>query len=208
MRKSAPFGITYGLANLIIRSDTIVLSALVPLSELGNFSAANAILGMAYVVSWLFGSVVLPEMVRLSASAEKLKSYVQKWVRLIALTMTPCALFAFWFAPKLMNVLYGPAFYRSGALASVMALACPFVFLNSVHTNLAIATNRKEVLMGLFVATTAATVILDAVLGHLFGPMGVASAIVIREVGMLAGFWIIGSRVPAGVTQLDYHVSS
>jgi O-antigen/teichoic acid export membrane protein len=48
---SAPFGVSYGLANLIVRADTIVLAALVPLSELGNFSAPNAILAMAYVVS-------------------------------------------------------------------------------------------------------------------------------------------------------------
>ena len=36
-----------------------MLAALVPLSKLGNFSAPNAILAMAYVVSWLFGTVVV-----------------------------------------------------------------------------------------------------------------------------------------------------
>ena len=66
MRKSAPFGITYGLANLIVRLDTLVLSALVPLSILGIFSAANSILIVVYVSAWLLGSVLLPEMVRLS----------------------------------------------------------------------------------------------------------------------------------------------
>jgi len=206
--KSAPFGVSYGLANLIVRADTIVLAALVPLSELGNFSAPNAILAMAYVVSWLFGTVVLPEMVRRSPSPESLRSYARTWVRWIAITMTPCTLLAFWAAPWLMNVLYGPGFYRSGALASVMALACPFIFLNSVYTNVAIATNSKTGLMGLFAMTAAAAVLLDLVLGRAFGAIGVAWAIVIREVGMLAGLWMLTSRASAPVTQLDCGLSS
>jgi O-antigen/teichoic acid export membrane protein len=206
--KSAPFGVSYGLANLIVRADTIVLAALVPLSELGNFSAPNAILAMAYVVSWLFGTVVLPEMVRRSASPENLKSYAKRWVRWIAIVMTPCTLLAFWAAPRVMNVLYGPAFYRSGSLASVMALACPFIFLNAVYTNLAIATNSKTGLMGLFATTAAVAVVLDLVLGRAFGAPGVAWAIVVREVGMLVGLWALTSRAAAPVTQLDCGLSS
>src|SRR5208283_5579895 len=206
--KSAPFGVSYGLANLIVRADTIVLAALVPLSELGNFSAPNAILAMAYVVSWLFGTVVLPEMVRKSPSPESLRSYARTWVRWIAITMTPCTLLAFWAAPTLMGMLYGPAFHRSGALASVMALACPFIFLNSVYTNLAIATNSKTGLMGLFAMTAAVAVLLDLVLGRAFGAIGVAWAIVIREMGMLAGLWMLTSRASAPVTELDCGLSS
>jgi O-antigen/teichoic acid export membrane protein len=208
MRKSTPFGITYGLANLTVRSDTIVLSTLVPVSELGNFSAANSILLVVYVASWLFGSVLLPEMVRMTALPESLKIHVKKWARLIALALTPCALLVFFTAPKLMILLFGPAFYRSGALASIMALAWPFIFLNSVYTSLAIATNCKNIFMGLFAATAVVAVILDLLLGRPFGSMGVASAIVIREAGMLAGFWFLTSRVAASASPLGCPVSS
>jgi O-antigen/teichoic acid export membrane protein len=206
--KSAPFGISYGLANLIVRADTIVLVALVPLSELGNFSAPNAILAMAYVVSWLFGTVVLPEMVRRSASPEDLKNYAKTWARWIAVTLTPCTVIAFLVAPRLMNVLYGPAFSRSGALASVMALACPFIFMNSIYTNVAIATNRKTGLVVLFAITATVAVLLDLAFGRAFGAIGVAWAIVIREAGTLAGLWMLTSRASAPVTQLDCGLSS
>src|SRR4029077_328668 len=95
MRKSAPFGITSGLANLIIRSDTVVLSMLVPLSVLGTFSAPNSILLIVYVSAWLLGSVVLPEMVRLSTAEEGLRNYVRKWTRLLSFTSIPVAVVAF-----------------------------------------------------------------------------------------------------------------
>ena len=207
MRKSTPFGITYGLANLIVRADTVVLSALVPLSVLGTFSAPNSILLVVYVAAWLLGTVLLPEMVRLSASAGALKFYVRKWTRLLTLTTLPCAILASLAAPKVMVLLFGAAFYRSGALASVMALACPFIVLNSVYTNLAIALNSKGVFTGLFAATAVITIGLDFIVGRAFGPMGIAVAIVIREVGMMTGFWLLMFRRPSAVAQVAYPAS-
>jgi O-antigen/teichoic acid export membrane protein len=203
MRKSAPFGITSGLASLIVRSDTVVLSTLVPLSVLGTFSAPNSILLIVYVSAWLLGSVVLPEMVRLSAAEERLRNYVSKWTRLLSLASIPVAVVAFLAAPKFIPLLFGPAFNRSGALASVMALACPFILLNSVYTNFAIAMNKRAVFTGLFAGTAVLAVGLDFLLGRAFGPMGIATAIVIREASLLAGFWILMSYKPSQARQVE-----
>jgi O-antigen/teichoic acid export membrane protein len=208
MRKSTPFGITYGLATLIVRSDTVVLSTLVPLSVLGAFSAANSILVVVYVAGWLLGSVLLPEMVRLSVTAEGLRLYVRRWTRLLGFTTIPCALLAFLAAPKMMLLLFGPSLVQSGGLASVMVLACPFILLNAVYTNFAIAMNDRVVFTGLFAATAVIAIGLDIILGRAFGPIGVATAIVIREAGMLVGFWILMFRRTSPAAQVGYPVSS
>ena len=203
MGKSAPFGITSGLANLIIRSDTVVLSTLVSLSVLGTFSAPNSILAIVYVASWLLGSVLLPEMVRLSATAESLRLYVRKWIRLLTLTSVPVAFLAFLAAPKVIPLLFGPGFDRSSVLASVMAWACPFILVNSVYTNFAIAMNKRSVFTGLFAVTAVLAVGLNFMLGRAFGPMGIAGAIVIREASLLAGFWVLMSRNPSQAGQAE-----
>ena len=208
MRKSAPFGITSGLANLIVRSDTVVLSTLVPLSVLGTFSAPNSILLIVYVSAWLLGSIVLPGMVRLSATEEGLRQYVKKWTRVLSLTSIPVAAVAFLAAPKFIPLLFGPAFDQSGALASVMALACPFILLNSVYTNFAIALNKRAVFTGLFAGTAVLAVGLNFLLGRAFGPMGIATAIVIREASLLAGFWILMSRKPSRARQAESSLGS
>jgi O-antigen/teichoic acid export membrane protein len=44
MRRSVPLGLGYALANLIVRADVVVLSLLVPLPEIGQFSAADNLL--------------------------------------------------------------------------------------------------------------------------------------------------------------------
>jgi len=208
IRKSMPLGIGNGLANTIIRLDTIVLAALVTPLELGSFSAANTLLAVFYVACWLFGSVLLPEMVRLSSSPEVLRTYTRKWAFWIVLTMTPCVLLAFWAAPRMMMLLYGPAFSRSGVLASTMALACPLILLNSLYASLAIATSEKAVYLGIFAATASVTLVLDVFFGRAFGAMGIASAIVIREAGMLAGFWLLMSRSPSPAAQVGYPIIS
>jgi O-antigen/teichoic acid export membrane protein len=208
MRKSAPFGITSGLANLIVRSDTVVLSTLVPLSVLGTFSAPNSILLIVYVAAWLMGSVLLPEMVSLSANAEGLKHYVKRWAKLLSFTSVPIAILACLAAPRCISLLFGPAFDRSGALASVMALACPCILLNSVYTNFAIAMNKRAIFTGLFAGTAVLAVGLNFLLGRAFGPMGIAAAIVIREASLLAGFWVLMGRKSSQATQLDSPLSS
>jgi O-antigen/teichoic acid export membrane protein len=208
IRRSMPLGIGNGFANAIIRLDTIVLAALVTPSELGRFSAANTLLVIFYVASSLFGSVLLPEMVRLSGSLEALRTYTKKWAFWIVVTMTPGALLVFWAAPKLMVLLYGSAFSKSGILASTMALACPVILLNSLYANIAIATNSKAIYLGIFAATAAATLALDFFLGRAFGSTGIASAIVIREAGMFGGLWLLMSRVPSPAAQVGYPITS
>jgi O-antigen/teichoic acid export membrane protein len=202
IRRSMPLGIANGLGNAIIRLDNIILAALATLPELGAFSAANTLLAVFYVACWLFGSVLLPEMVRLSSSPEALRTYARKWALWIVSTMTPCVLLVFWAAPKLVVLLYGPAFFRSGTLASTMALACPLILLNSLCANLAIATNSKSIYLGIFAATAALTLGLDFFLGRGFGAIGVAAAIVIREAGMFGAFWLLMSRSPSPAAQV------
>lgn len=200
MRKSAPFGISYGFANLIVRIDTIVLSALVSLAALGAFSAANTVLLFVYVSSWLLGSIVLPEMVRRNGDPEKLRLLVDKWARTATVVMVPSAALACWAAPQMITVLFGKSFATSGTVASVMALASPFIVLNSIYTSLAIALNRRAIFVGLFAATAIAAFALDFLLGRTFGARGVAWAIVLREAGMFLGFLVLMWRAGVAVT--------
>lgn len=208
VRIAAPLGIAYGLANLIIRLDTIVLSGFVSLADLGSFSATNSLLLIVYVCAWLSGSILLPDMVRLSSDAESLKAYANQWVRWVILVTLPGAPLASLVAPKAVALLYGASFASGGALGSVMVMACPFIFLNSIYTAYAIATNNRAILLGIYGGTTLATLALDFFLGRTFGSMGVASAIVAREAGMLLGFWLLTSRVSAPAAELELRPSS
>ena len=208
LKLAAPFGIAYGLANLIIRLDTIILSTFTSLAGVGVFSAANTILLMVYVSSWLFSSILLPNMVRLARKRESLAAYANQWMRWVLLVTVPCAVLASLAAPRALTLLYGPNFASSGLIGSATALACPFILLNSVYTAHVIAGNRRTVLLEIYGAAALATLVLDFVLGRAFGPIGIAVAIVLREAGMLLGFWILISYPTPSTAELKVRAVS
>jgi O-antigen/teichoic acid export membrane protein len=207
-RRSLPFGIAYGFANLIVRLDVIILSFLVPLSVLGAFSAANSVLLIVYLAAWLFGSLLLPEMLRLSSAQKELAQYVRTWTRVVWMVSLPAILLAYLGAPKIVVRLYGPSFVQSGALTSIMVLAIPFILMNAVYTSLAIATHRKTAVVALLVTTAAATILLDFIAGRFFGPAGVAEAMVIREAALFFGLLLVLSRRHFSTTELEYNAAS
>jgi O-antigen/teichoic acid export membrane protein len=203
IKMAAPFGIAYGLANLIVRADTIVLAMFAPLADVGAFSAADSILLIVYVSAWLFGSILLPEMVCLSSQPESLKAFANQWSRWVVLITVPCALFVALVAPRGIVLLYGPAFAGSGVLGSVMVLACPLILLNSIYTTLAFATNRRAIFLSVYGTSALATLALDVFLGRAFGATGIAIAIVIREAAMLLGFWLLTAHFAAPTAGLQ-----
>jgi O-antigen/teichoic acid export membrane protein len=205
MRRSIPFGLAYALANLIVRLDVLVLSVLVSLSEIGQFSAADNLLVIVYLASWLFGSVLLPEMVQLSESAERLARFMKEWIRITLLVVVPAALICFLVAPKVIVALYGTDFVHAGTLASWMVLACPSIVLNSLFLHYAIATGAKRTYLGILFVTALFAVVLNYFLARSFGAAGVAAAILIRESLISFAFWLRHSR--AGGTAVELGVS-
>ena len=194
LQAAAPFGIAYGFANLIIRSDTIILSTLTSLTGVGVFSAANTMLLMVYLSGWLLTSILLPEMARIAERPASLTAYARRWARYVTMVSAPGAALISLVAPRGILLLYGTAYAASGLIGSAMALACPFILLNSIYAARAIAADRKSVFLGIYGAGILATLALDFTLGHRFGPLGIAVAIVIREAGTLLAFWFFLSR--------------
>jgi O-antigen/teichoic acid export membrane protein len=201
--KSTPLGVTYALANLIVRLDVLIVSTLFPLIAVGVFSAASNLLLIFYLVSWLFGSVLLPEMIALNGAAERLFQFVAKWNRIVVFTMAPIAVAGFFLAPTVTTLLYGAPYAAAGKLASVMVLACPFIALNSIQMNLAFALNARHTSLGIFFAATLLTCFLDFLFGARYGMLGVAIAIVIREFAVFLGFWALRSRIVVRSPQLS-----
>ena len=111
-------------------------------------------------------------------------------------------------APKVMVLLYGPGFAKSGAIAATMVLACPLILLNTLYANLAIATNLKNRLSGSIRGNSGAHAGAGLLFGRGFGAMGVAAAIVIREGGMFGGFWMLMSRHPWATAEVGYLITS
>jgi len=197
IRRSILLGLGYALANLIVRLDVVILSFVVALPELGQFSAADNLLVVVYLAAWLFASVLLPEMVKLSDSADVLDRFLTRWTRIAYTFVLPASLFLFFIAPLVITSLYGSEFAHAGALASWMILACPFIVSNSLSLHHTIAMGAKHAYLKIMFATALSVVILDYFLARYFGSTGVVAAILIRESLLSVLLWLRHSRIRA-----------
>jgi len=203
MRRSFLLGLGYALANLIVRADVVVLSLLVPLPEIGQFSAADNLLVVTYLAAWLLGSVLLPEMVQLSDSTDRLDQFMSRWIRLAAKIAIPAALILFLIAPRAITALYGPDFAHAGVLASWMILACPFIVFNSLFLHHTIAIGAKLAYLRIMFVAAVFAALLAYFLGRRFGAAGVVAAILIRESLLSVVLWLRHSRISGAGVEIE-----
>lgn len=195
LRYSTPFGVSFTLASFFLRMDLMVLVWIAPVGVVGHFAAAQQVLVVVYVVSWLFGSVLLPELVRLSSLRAALDAYIARWTKFLSLTSVPVAVIGAIGGKFAMRTVYGEAFAAAGTTFSVLFLAIPFILLNALYLNRAIAVGAKSLYLTTYCVTAAAGLALDLVLTVTLGIIGTALAALLREVGMfiLLQFWGVRS---------------
>jgi O-antigen/teichoic acid export membrane protein len=191
---STPIGGACVLSSIILRMDVLAIALLFSASQVGHFAAANNGLIIIYLVGSLFGNVLLPEMVKTSPSC--LEEYLTRWRRIIYSATIPVSLGAALIATPLVGLVYGESFHDAGKLAAVMALALPFIILNYLYFNRAIALKHHRSYLFVYVRTALLAIILDFTFAYTIGPIGVAAAIVIREALMFA-MYVTSARAVA-----------
>lgn len=182
VRDATPMGATFTLTTLALRCDVVLLSWMVSPVSLGHFAAAQSFLVLLSVASWLFGSVLLAEMSRLSHDHDALQYYVARWARRVAAVVTPAAIIATWAAPLALRAIFGEAFDAASGIVAILVLAAPFLFLNALYLNRAIALGLRSVYLGGYAAAFAVALLLDFALVRPYGATGIAVAAVVREI--------------------------
>jgi len=190
MKRSTPIGITYVMSGITMRADIIVLSALGSRSDVGHFAAAHMGVVLFYSLSWLFGSVLLTDFTRLAGNPSEFDRYANRWTKLLISVGGVGALVLYFVAPPAVLLLYGSEFAITARLASIMILALPLILLNAVYLSRAIAIDGKQVYLGTYFGVSVVAVTLDILLARLYGSMGVAFAIVVRELLIFLSFRI------------------
>jgi O-antigen/teichoic acid export membrane protein len=207
LKRSTPIGMTYVLAGLMMRTDIIVLSALGSRSDVGHFAAAHMGVVLFYSLSWLFGSVLLTDFTRLASDPSKFDGYAARWTKMLLSAGGVGALALYFVAPPAVLFLFGNDFAITARLASIMILALPLILLNAVYLSRAIAIGAKWVYLGAYLGTSAVAITLDILLARAYGGVGVAFAIVARELLIFFIFRIqatVSSRRSMVIAELSY----
>jgi O-antigen/teichoic acid export membrane protein len=191
-RISMPMGLTFGMANLGVRLDVVMLSLVVSAEKVGQFAAAQSLYVITSVVSWLFGSVLLAEMSRIARDQPALSRYVAHWTRLLLATTLPAAIAGVWLAPWILRAAFGNNIHAAIDAVTVLVLATPLLFLNSLllnrsiargHTGTYVTSQAGALTVGLLTALVAAPAL---------GGLGVALAATAAREGTLLTLLLSG----------------
>jgi PST family polysaccharide transporter len=194
--RSTPMGASFTIAGTILRLDVVILSIVAGTAAAGVFAAAQTPIVMVYVVSWLFGSVLLPDLTRLADSAIELRRFVREWSRILAYFVFPGTIAAMLLGPSIMRMLFGRGFHQTGTLFLIMIAATPFILLSSLYVNQSIALRNPRMYFGAYVALALVAVGLDFLLVRKWGALGIAVAVLVREFALYLGLRLCALQIP------------
>jgi O-antigen/teichoic acid export membrane protein len=186
---SLPIGLTIALQALNLRLDVLALGIFGNKLELGRFQAAAWFLVGTFLCVSLLLNVVFPKLSRLLQNpGDRSRIYVDSLIKNGSL-LSMAASFVVWVgAPWILRWIYGPSLATAVILLRTLALALPFMFLNTMMSYVFIAARLRAVYLGTLAWGVALGSLLAVVFALRYGATGVAVADVIREFAMTCAF--------------------
>lgn len=179
---AAPIGLTIGLQALNIRFDVVAAGIFSDDLDLGRFQAAAWFLVGTFLCVSLLMNVVFPKLSRLlQKPSERSRAYVESLLKNGSLLAIAGSLMVWLGAPWILRWFFGASLGTAVDLLRIIALALPFMFLNTMLSYVFIAARLRAVYLGTFAWGVGIGCLLSVVLAKRYGVTGVAVADVIRE---------------------------
>jgi O-antigen/teichoic acid export membrane protein len=166
------------IAALSSRLDTVLLSHLKGLSELGIYASAARLYEASLMLSTIANIVVFPRLSQLYATNPQafrhLLDRCLRWTMLAGLPMVLCGMAV---APVLIRVVYIPSLWGAAPVLQCLFIATWLMALDQLLSSTMIATQSQRHDLSAMVLGTLATVVLIALFSHGFGLTGAAAGL-------------------------------
>jgi O-antigen/teichoic acid export membrane protein len=199
---SLPVALFSLLGILHFRIDTVLLSLLGSLDDVGTYSAAYRFPEQVLFIPGLFIAAVYPLLAGYAARDDpRIGPTVSRSLAFLLLIAFPLTAATALLAPDLIELVAGPDFEDAVDPLRVLAFATAFMFANTLFSSLLIVYHEQRRLAWLIAIALLANVGLNLVLIPLFGPMGAAASTVATEGA--SGVVLAGWAVRRGRLSLD-----
>lgn len=186
-----------GLAMVFRRANqqvgTLVLAALAPSLAVGLFNAAYKIVQMVDMIPFTLSLPLFPPIARLAGeSRDRLFLLLAQAWRMFMIVAAPLAVWLWLMAPRLIELLFGPAYADAANSLRAMAVAVLLLFATALYPYLFSSLQQQRTYSLGAVACFVANLALGAILIPLYGHLGAALAMVVSEaIFFLTGAWAL-----------------
>ncbi|MBI5654825.1 flippase [Candidatus Uhrbacteria bacterium] len=178
LRRAWPIGISIIFNLIYYRADTLVLSFVRPMSEVGVYGASYRVLEILITFPFMYAGILLPLLAHSWASGDKkhFANLIRNSFVSMILLAAPIVAGTLVIGTQIMTLVAGPEFAVSGPILKILILAVGAIFLGTVSSHAIVALDAQRKTMPLYIAVAIA-----ALAGYL---------IFIPTYGIFAAAWL------------------
>jgi len=156
LKQTWPIGLAILLNAVYFKADTLILSFYYPVIEVGIYGACYRVFEVLVSLPPLFLGLVLPKIseVWTTNNLERLKNFLQKSFDFLVMVTLLMVFSTLVLGPKIMELIGGPEFIRSGEILRVIILATGILFVAELFKQTAICLNQQKFILWFYLITT------------------------------------------------------
>ncbi len=159
--RSWPIAVTITFNLLYLKTDTLILSVLKSMNEVGIYGAAYKIIEVLGTVPFMFAGIILP-ILTMAWTAGKKDEYAQVLQRsldLMIILALPLMVGTQFVAEKVVVLVAGPEFSESALALKILVLAAGSLFIGCIPAHAVIAIDRQKKIISAYIFTAVTSVI-------------------------------------------------
>jgi O-antigen/teichoic acid export membrane protein len=197
IKQSTPYAILSALSIIYFRIDTIMLSKLKTMEDVGIYNSAYKLVDFLMFLPICYMGAIFPKMSRLTVeSTDKLrKTYWTASKFLFSLILPVAVLFTI-FAKHIIVLLFGQSFAPASIPLQILIWAVVVMYINAPIGNILYNSDKISKFIPYAVLNTSLNIILNFVFIKKWGYIGASTTTLITEItGFLLQIWLI-KKIP------------
>ena len=147
LKNSLPLALASVFVLIYFRLDTIMLSLMKPITDVGIYNLAYKFLESLLFFPAMFVGLTMPLMSKYAFSArKKFKDIVQKTLDVLLIFVIPLIIGTFFLSQRLVVLVGGEDFILSGGVLNILIIATGIIFLGVLFSNMIIALEKQKTL--------------------------------------------------------------
>jgi len=181
--KSWPLAITIVLNLIYLRADTLLLSLLRSVEEVGLYGATYRVVDVLTTIPFMFAGLILPILTTawLDSKPDYFKNVLQKSFDFMAILAIPLVVGAQFLSRPIMMFAAGREFAPAGQILQILTFAVAAIFLGAMFSHAVIALDKQKTMILFYVFASLSSLIAYLILIPRFSYFGAAAVTIYSE---------------------------
>lgn len=151
LEKSLPLGLAIIFTMIYFKLDTIMLSLMKPLADVGIYNLAYKFLESLLFFPAMFVGLVMPSLSKYAFSARKKFSQIsQETFNILLIFIIPLVVGTFFLSERIIVFIAGNDFLLSALVLNILIIAAAIIFLGSLFSNMLISLDGQKKLAAIY----------------------------------------------------------